>query len=159
MSSEEITKAGPLVSWSLHGMPVYEEPKVKVIFDQEWLPKMEVYLENIVSNEIYLTKVTDRESELGNLVADLIFEAAPLADFAVINPGSFRTTWLPGIIQYQHFYGMFPFDNVLQTFEIDGSELLAMFEILQAGTKGLYSAYPFQHTVKVTTNADSSVTR
>jgi len=40
----------------------------------------------------------------------------PEADVVIIPTGSLRTIWTPGIIQYQHFYNMFPFDNTLVSF-------------------------------------------
>jgi 2',3'-cyclic-nucleotide 2'-phosphodiesterase (5'-nucleotidase family) len=46
--------------------------------------------------------------------------AIPKSDFVIVNPGGFRTYWLPGIVQFQHFYNMFPFDNVLKSFDITG---------------------------------------
>lgn len=58
--------------------------------------------------------------------------------FSLVNPGSFRTTWSPGILQYQHFYNMFPFDNTLDTFVITGRELKAMYRVLQSGRLGFY---------------------
>lgn len=75
---------------------------------------MKPYLEDLVENEVYLEVAKDKESELGNLVSDLYFKAGRgNIDFSLINPGSFRTTWSPGVLQYQHFYNMFPFDNTL----------------------------------------------
>lgn len=46
--------------------------------------------------------------------------AVPYADFIILNMGSLRTIWLPGILQYQHFYNMLPFDNELVTFDMTG---------------------------------------
>ena len=69
------------------------------------------------------------------------------ADFAVMNIGGLRTDWIPGVIQEQHFYNMFPFDNIIQSFNISGSELLKTLDILQSGDKGLYSFYGIQTTV------------
>jgi|688.fasta_scaffold317235_1 hypothetical protein len=42
---------------------------------------------------------------------------------------------------------MFPFDNIVQRFNISGAELLATLQILQSGTKGLYQFYGIQTTV------------
>jgi hypothetical protein len=42
--------------------------------------------------------------------------AVPEAEIVIISSGSFRTIWVPGIIQYQHFYNMFPFDDTLISF-------------------------------------------
>ena len=50
--------------------------------------------------------------------------ALPQADFVILNPGGFRTSWVPGVIQYQHFYNMFPFSDYFVVFEIQGEHLL-----------------------------------
>lgn len=52
----------------------------------------------------------------------MLFEAAEKysPDFALINSGGFRAEWMPGLIQYKHFYNMFPFDNDIQVFELTG---------------------------------------
>jgi 2',3'-cyclic-nucleotide 2'-phosphodiesterase (5'-nucleotidase family) len=63
-----------------------------------------------------LAKEDKKESELANLFTNLLHQAVPEADFAILNPGGFRTEWVPGVIQYQHFYNMNPFENEIQTF-------------------------------------------
>lgn len=80
----------------------------------------------------------------------MIHETDSEADFVIVNPGSFRTVWLPGVIQYQHVYGMCPFTNIIQRFKISGSELKKMLEILQVGNKGFYSTWNLKNTVNVT---------
>lgn len=71
----------------------------------------------------------------------LVHEAVPAADFVILNPGGFRTEWFPGIVQYQHFYNMFPFDNKLLSFKITGQELLNTLKIIQDGKDGFYHAW------------------
>lgn len=83
-----------------------------------------------------------------------MIEAVPSADFVIINPGGLRTEWYPGFIQEQHFYNMFPFQNYLQTFDIMGSELLKLLEVVQAGPLGFYHTAGLQLTV--TANGGSS---
>lgn len=51
------------------------------------------------------------------------------------------------MIQYQHFYNMFPFTNVLQSFDITGAELIALLTAVQAGPLGFYPAYGLKQTV------------
>lgn len=85
---------------------------------------MKPYLEDIVENDVYLEVSKSKETELGNLVSDLYYMAGNgTVDFSLVNPGSFRTTWNPGMLQYQHFYNMFPFENKLETFVVTGKEL------------------------------------
>ena len=42
---------------------------------------------------------------------------------------------------------MFPFDNIIQAFNISGAELLKTLDALQSGDKGLYAFYGIQTTV------------
>ena len=99
---------------------MYAHEEVEAVFEEKWLPKMKPYLEDIVVNEYQMGKVKDEESELGNLITNIFHEIAPECHFGLVNPGLFRSEWLPGIIQYQHLYNMFPFENLIQTFSISG---------------------------------------
>jgi 2',3'-cyclic-nucleotide 2'-phosphodiesterase (5'-nucleotidase family) len=62
----------------------------------------------------------------------------PDVDVVIANSGGFRSIWIPGIIQYQHFYNMFPFTNTLVSFEMTGKELLDTLSIIQSGSKAFY---------------------
>lgn len=79
---------------------------------------------------------------------EVLLEAVPGADVALLNTGGFRSTWIPGVIQYQHFYNMFPFNSLVQTFVLNGTELKQMFRILQAGPNGFYTAGNLQMEVQ-----------
>ena len=81
---------------------------------------MAPYLEDLVTNNVFLKSDDDNECGLCNLQADLLLESVTGADFSLVNPGGLRTIWLPGVIQYQHYYNMFPFSNNIQTFSITG---------------------------------------
>lgn len=78
--------------------------------------------------------------------------ACPGNDFVITNAGGFRTTWFPGIIQYQHFYNMFPFANTLVSFEISGKELIDVLTIVQSGKDGFYPTYGLKQTVSLAGN-------
>ncbi len=78
-----------------------------------------------------------------------MFASAPGNDFVITNPGSFRTTWTPGILQFQHFYNMFPFSNTLNSFEMTGKELIDTLTILQSGSKGFYQTYGLSQVVSL----------
>jgi 2',3'-cyclic-nucleotide 2'-phosphodiesterase (5'-nucleotidase family) len=81
----------------------------------------------------------------------LIHAAVPNADFSINNLGGLRTVWLPGIIQYQHFYNMLPFVNYLVSFDMTGNELLQTLAAIQGGTYGFYPSYGIKQTVKIDT--------
>lgn len=119
-----------MTSWRFHNQEVYAHPKVKAIYEQEWVPKMSPYLEDLVISEIPLQMFFQKENDLANIITTVVHNAIPSSDFVILNSGGFRTTWVPGIIQYQHFYNMFPFDNTLKSFDILGKELIDMLTVV-----------------------------
>lgn len=149
MSSDRIRIAGDLVNWKFHNKDVKANSKVQAIYDQEWLPSMQKYFVPITNNEVYMFSQADRECTLANLVTSLMHSACSENDFVIINPGGLRTEWLPGVLQEQHFYNMFPFENSLISFDITGEELLQMLSVIQSGTLGFYPAYGLKQTVAI----------
>lgn len=121
MTDEDLKTAGKLVNWRFHNHPVIPDPRVYTVYIEEWYPLMKPYLVDLLSNEVFLQSVDDQECELANLVNDLIYSNFSDVDFTILNPGGFRTQWLPGILQEKDLYNMFPFDNMLQSFNISGS--------------------------------------
>ncbi len=59
------------------------------------------------------------------------------ADFAFLNEGVVRTSIPAGPITYGQIYSLLPFDNVLVTMNLTGSEILAILEQGVSGQKGL----------------------
>ena len=57
--------------------------------------------------------------------------------------------WLPGMLEEKDLYNMFPFDNILQSFNISGSSLKQMLQIIQSGTKGFYQFWGIESTVHI----------
>jgi 2',3'-cyclic-nucleotide 2'-phosphodiesterase (5'-nucleotidase family) len=99
-----------------------------------------------------MTKIYDYENDLGNLITNLMNSAVPGNDFVIINAGGFRSTWTPGILQFQHFYNMFPFTNTINSFEMTGKELLDTLSIIQVGSNGFYPTYGLKQTVSLSRN-------
>ena len=67
----------------------------------------------------------------------------------LINPGGLRAQWLPGMLQEKDFYNMFPFGNILKSFNISGAELMATLEVVQSGSAGFYQMYGIQTTATI----------
>lgn len=67
-----------------------------------------------------MERIYNYENDLGNLITNLMHAVVPNADFVITNAGGFRSVWIPGIIQYQHFYNMFPFSNTINSFDMTG---------------------------------------
>jgi 5'-nucleotidase len=70
----------------------------------------------------------DVESPLGNLVADLLRQAAPRADFALQNGGGLRAGLPTGPLHYDALYEALPFDNRLAVVTMRGSTLRQLLE-------------------------------
>jgi 2',3'-cyclic-nucleotide 2'-phosphodiesterase (5'-nucleotidase family) len=119
------------------------------LFTSKWLPLMTPYLEPLVKNEVYMTKIYNYENDLGNLMTNLMNAAVPGCDVVILNAGGFRSTWVPGVLQYQHFYNMFPFVNTINSFEMSGQELLDTLNVIQGGAKGFYPTYGLSQVVSL----------
>ena len=107
---------------------------------EKWHVALEPYFTKLADNYVYLTRIRHQESELTNLFVDLIYEAAHASDevqakpdFGIINTGTLRTTWLPGVLLYKDIYGMIPFDNLLVTFRISGANLDKLIKVIHKG--------------------------
>ena len=67
------------------------------------------FLEPLALNEIFMQRNFTDENDLGNLITNLMNAALPGNDAVILNTGGFRSIWFPGVLQYQHFFNMFPF--------------------------------------------------
>jgi 5'-nucleotidase len=125
--------------------PLVAEP-VKVTVDQGLLRRFgpalreagalrERALGVVVDEEI--RRGYDRESALGNLFADLMREALPGADVALMNGGGIRGNLPAGPLTYGSVFEMMPFDNRFATTRLTGAELRRVLERnLSASKKG-----------------------
>lgn len=68
-----------------------------------------------------------RESNIGNLIAD-IFREAGQADVGIISSGSIRFDLNPGPVSIEQLLNVYPFTDYLHVVELKGSELLEVFE-------------------------------
>lgn len=71
--------------------------------------------------------VRQRETNLGNLVADLV-RSTTGAQVAIINGGSLRTGLAAGPVTARQVYGVLPFDNYLVAVRMSGRQLLETLE-------------------------------
>lgn len=74
-----------------------------------------------------LDQVQDRQSALGNLLADLILATHPRADLAIMNGGGIRAPLKKGALRYGDFFEVFPFDNRFARVEMTGAEIERLF--------------------------------
>lgn len=70
----------------------------------------------------YAEKGEKGDNALGNLIADSM-RTAMNSDFAMMNGGGIRDNLLAGDITYSDLFNILPFNNILETVEIKGSDL------------------------------------
>jgi 5'-nucleotidase len=79
------------------------------------------------------------ESPLGNLLADLMHEAVPQADFGLQNGGGVRAEIAAGPLTYGEVYELSPFDNRLAVVTMRGATLRALLADNYGGRGGFLS--------------------
>lgn len=85
--------------------------------------------------------VRKRETNLGNLVADIIREAAN-ADGGLINSGAIRTSIHKGEIKAKDIYSVLPFDNYIVAVKFNGRQLREALEHGVSGVEKNAGAFP-----------------
>lgn len=73
-----------------------------------------------------VTRSFERESDLGNLLADLLVEAVPGSQIALLNGGGIRADLPAGELRYGQLYEVMPFDNRVTILILSGRELRAV---------------------------------
>lgn len=85
--------------------------------------------------------VRNRETNLGDFVADVIRQAAG-ADIAIINDGGIRTGIVQGKIEVRDIYAALPFDNYLVAIRLMGAELKGALEHGVSGPEEAPGRFP-----------------
>lgn len=99
-------------------------------YNKDLGPKMAEVLGNAPAE---ILRNYDQESALGNMVADIMREAAG-AQIAFTNAGGLRTDIPAGPITLGKIWEVMPFDNTIVTMELTGAQVL---EILKNKSKGM----------------------
>ncbi len=125
-----------LVPAKFHGQTVVPDADVL-----EWMKPIvagtDHYRNEVVAvSELSLPHYRDRESPLGNLVADVMREKGK-SDFAIINSGGIRTSLDAGKITMDDLFRAFPFDNLLNVVKMTGRQVTLMYQISSSGNHGV----------------------
>jgi 2',3'-cyclic-nucleotide 2'-phosphodiesterase (5'-nucleotidase family) len=86
-----------------------------------------------------IMRAHEEESPLGNLFADLMHEAFPGADLALINGGALRADLPAGPLTYGRLFEASPFDNRFALVRLTGDDLRRLLASNLAGTGGIVS--------------------
>lgn len=78
-----------------------------------------------------------KESELGNLVADIMRESVAGADVAFTNSGGLRADLPVGPLTYGDIFNALPFENRIAQLRVTGSQLREMMKLGVAGKHGI----------------------
>jgi 5'-nucleotidase/UDP-sugar diphosphatase len=94
-----------------------------------------VFSEKVGETEVDLDgeKVRRRETNLGDLIADIMREASG-ADVTIINGGGLRTSIKKGEITVENVYSVLPFDNYVVAIKLTGEQIR---EALEHGVSGV----------------------
>jgi len=118
-----------------HNLPVTEavqgEPRVAALIE-EFSRKMAVEGAVVIGRSLVtlhgeMTPVRTRETNLGNLLTDLV-RAEFGTEVAVINSGQIRDSIPAGPVDLQRVLRVLPFNSSLVTFTVSGSQLLTALE-------------------------------
>jgi 2',3'-cyclic-nucleotide 2'-phosphodiesterase/3'-nucleotidase len=84
-------------------------------------------LDEVLGEAAVELETARRESPLGNLVTDVMRDAAR-ASFAFTNPGGIRAPIDKGPITYSEIYRVMPFDNTIVVIELVGDDVVRLIE-------------------------------
>ena len=130
------TESPKTVPATFHGKPIIHDVGIDA-----WLKPIEANTEKyrqevLATSDLPLTHFRDKEGALGNLVADVLREAAH-TDFSMVNSGGIRTPLDAGPITYDGIFRVLPFDNLLNVVKVNGKQLKLMYQIATAGSHGI----------------------
>ena len=110
---------------------VPKNAKIQAIVDR-WNEELQKRLNQVVGQTDVAwdgerASVRVKETNLGNLVADIIRDATG-ADMALTNGGGIRASINPGAITVADVYNVLPFDNTLAVIELRGMDIVEALE-------------------------------
>lgn len=152
-----INKGTDQKSVFFHGSEIKEDRGVNELL-APYLEKIEkLKSEKITVVENPVTRDYSGESSFGNLITDVILKESG-ADVAIFNAGGIRSNWEVGTLTYGDVFKAFPFDNLVVTAELSGSDLIKLMQIIQSGTKGFYPTAGLHQVVTLNPNKLVDVT-
>lgn len=104
-----------------------ENPAVKAIVDRHAEAVGKIFETVVATAPVLLGRDADKESALGDWMADCYRESLGV-DTALQNGGGIRAELPAGPVTLRSIFGVMPFDNVLVTLKMKGSDLRAVLD-------------------------------
>jgi len=110
---------------------VPSDPAVQALVE-DYAQKLEAETATVIGRSLVTldgenTRIRTRETNLGNLLADLL-RAEFLTEVALVNSGQIRDSISPGPVEIKRVLRVLPFDSPVVTFALTGRELLLALE-------------------------------
>ncbi|MBC7194393.1 MAG: 5'-nucleotidase C-terminal domain-containing protein [Caldisericia bacterium] len=110
---------------------IKEDPDIKALitpYEEKLKKEMDVVIgETLVDLDGERANVRSKETNLGNLIADMMRELAK-SDIAITNGGGIRASIKKGPIKVGDVYNVLPFDNLIVKLELTGKDILDALE-------------------------------
>ena len=129
-----------LMKFTFHNYEIKQEEKL-IDLHNKYFDILNNYRNKVVTYLLYdknLTSTKEANNILGNIFTDFMKDLTK-SDVAILNNGCLRSIFFPGNITQNDLYNMLPFDNNIITFNLKGSSLKYLIEVIQTGN---YSFYP-----------------
>jgi 5'-nucleotidase len=134
---------GPLVPPVFHGVEVYPDARIQEI-QEPIIKKSEAIKNRVLGRAVRpLDHSPHHESELGNLTADAIKQAAH-SDVAIMNFGGLRSPLEAGPVTFGAVFQSLPFENRVSKVKVTGKELKLILRVAESGSRGLTSVSGLQ---------------
>jgi 5'-nucleotidase len=123
--------------------PVFRKEEIRADPDVSKVIQPALDQANTIKNEVLgqavrpLEHLRERESPLGNLIADSVRVAAQ-SDFALVNSGGIRASIEQGPITYGAVFRTLPFDNRIVVLSVTGKQLKQILRIGESGARGFH---------------------
>ena len=140
-NEEDYIKAGPLVSYTYHGVKI-DRPKILDTVINKHYPKYKDYNEDVVCtifgvNHTVYGRQYNGDDYVPNLITDIIRNETN-SDFVILNAGSLRSSWEIGNLTKAQIKSMVFYDEYLCTVNVTGGELRQILNIIEVGKKAYY---------------------
>ncbi len=128
---------GGLVTAVVHGQAITPDPTTERLVEPI-LARVEEAKKRVIGTvERTIEVERQKESSMGNLVADAIRTQAG-ADVALMNNGGIRAPFEYGPLTYGDLFKTLPFDNFVAVVQVTGRELKQILQVAESGAKGFF---------------------